>query len=512
MKHLLLIFLALLVTACSRGPDQAALKKQVQEQIDKSFKPGLLELAALKRQGSSPLPDGPDGASRVLVYYNATLKLREGYDFKDWEGLSPATLAQVLGGREKGVIGVKAKENQPGDLLYVYGSGTYQRSGEGWSAVSGLQRDVSPAPPDPGNAAASTQAKRYLDRLASVIDVAPPGIGARDDAIVSEELERALRQIDRRRARTQDLLTFAGGPPGGESSREVSAIVGTLEKRRRRAHVLGVETEGSIENARLLGRGQADYGLVQSDVAWLAASGAGPFAVDGPLTRLAALGSLYPEAVHIVVPAKSEVKRVEDLRGKRVDLGTPQSGTRLNALAVLQVHRMAGKDLGEARGDGPQAAMQALRAGTIDAFFTTIGSPARELQRLAAGFPIRLVPISTAAAGRLAAEQPGIVRLTLPANTYPGQSEAVATVATTALLVATLDTPSDEARALLELAFESTDYLAFGSAQGVKVSKASGLRGIAIPLHPAAAAYFGAKPEARSEKPAAKSDKPAPKK
>jgi TRAP transporter TAXI family solute receptor len=231
--------------------------------------------------------------------------------------------------------------------------------------------------------------------------------------------------------------------------------------------------------------------VVQSDVAWLAASGAGPFAVDGPLTRISALGSLYPEPVHIVVSAKSAIRRVEDLRGKRVDLGTPQSGSRLNALSVLQAYRIALKDLAEARGDGTQVAIPQLRAGRIDAFFTTVGAPARALQRLAAEHPIRLVPLSAAAAGRVVTEQPGLVRLTLPANTYPGQGEAVATVAATALLVAAADTPEDEVKALLELAFEATDFLAAGSAQGVKISKANGRRGIAIPLHPAAAAYFG---------------------
>ena len=477
----------LILAACSRGPDEAALQKQVQEQIDKSFKPGLLELAGLKRQGSSPLPGG-----RIVVYYNATLRLKEGYDFKDWEGLSPATLAQVLGGREKGVLGVKAKENQPGDLLRVYGSGVYDRAGEGWSAVAGAQRDVSAAPADPGNAAATSSAKRYLERLAAVVDVGPPGIDSRSEAIVSEELDRALRAIERRRARAKDLLTFASGPEGGEYARIVSAILGTMSKSRRRAHVLGVETEGSIENALLLGRGQADYGLVQSDVAWLATAGAGPFAIDGPQTRLAALGSLYPEPVHLVVAASSPIRRVEDLRGKRVDLGTPQSGTRLNAVAVLETYRLGAKDF-EASGDGPRAALHKLRAGQIDAFFTTIGAPSRDLQRLASVFPLRLVPLSPAAATRLTAEHQGLVRLTLPANTYPGQAEPVPMVATTALLVAAIDTPAEEVRALLELAYESTDYLAFGSAQGVKISKASGLRGIAIPLHPAAAEYFGKK-------------------
>ncbi|HWM43313.1 MAG TPA: TAXI family TRAP transporter solute-binding subunit [Burkholderiales bacterium] len=505
--RIFLILISLIVAGCSRGPDEAALKSEVQQKIDKSFKPGLLALAGIKRQGSSPLPAGESGAPRVVVYYNATLRLKEGYDFKDWEGLSPATLANVLGGRERGVIGVRVKENQPGDLLRVYGSGIYERSGDAWTAVAGAQRDVSQAPADPGSAAPATDSQRYLERLASQVNIGPPGIDSRSDKIISEELEHALRVINRRRARAQELATFASGPAGGEYTRVVEAIIGTVAKQGRKVRVLAVETEGSIENALLLGRGQAEYGLVQSDVASLAVQGAGPFAADGPLTKLAALGSLYPEPVHIVVPAKSAIRRVEDLRGKRVDLGTPKSGTRINALAILQAHRIAIKDLAEARGDGPQAAMQQMRVGQLDAFFTTVGAPSRELQRLAAAVPIRLLPISSSPIDKILAEQAGLVRLTLAANTYPGQAEPVATVAATALLVGTIDTPQDEVKALLELAFEGTDYLAFGSAQGVKISKASGLRGIAIPLHPAAAEYFGkpvgAKPAAKP-KPAAK--------
>jgi len=477
--------IVLLIAGCSRGPDETALRAQVQAALDKSFKPGLLELAALKRQGSSPL-----GAERVLVYYNATLRLREGYDFKDWEGLSPASLAQALGANERGVFGVKAKENQPGDLLRVYGSGIFERSGGAWVAAAPGGPVIARAPVDPGNAAPSTSSKRYLDQLAAQVDIGPPGIDAEADKIIAEEIDRALRAINRRRARTQELLTFAAGPADGEYARVVDAILGTVAKRGRKVHVISVETQGSIENALLVGRGQADFAVMQSDVAWLAATGAGPFAVDGPLKRIVALGSLYPEPVHLVVSAASSIHSVEDLRDKRVDLGLPQSGTRLNALSVLQAHGVAAKDLGEARGEGAQAAMQQLRAKRLDAFFLTIGAPARELQKFAAGNPIRLVPLSPGAIARLLAE-PGFVRLTLPPNTYPGQGEPVATIAATALLVAAAETPNDEVKALLNVAFEGTDYLAAGSAQGVKISKASGRRGVAIPMHRAAADYFG---------------------
>jgi TRAP transporter TAXI family solute receptor len=480
------LFLLVVIAGCSRGPDEAAVKADVQARVEKSFKPGLLELAALKRQGSSPQGDG-----RVLIYYNATLKLKEGYDFKDWEALSPATLAQTLGGSERGVYGVKAKENQPGDLLRVYGTALYAPSDKGWTAVAAATREVSPAPADPGNAAAPPSSKRYLDQLAAQVDIAPPGIDADSDKIISEELDHALRAIARRRARSQEISTFVRGPAGGEYTRVAEAILGTLRKGGRKARIIDVETEGSIENALLLGRGQADIGLVQSDVAWLAVTGAGPFAVDGPQKKLVALGSLYPEPVHLVVAASSTIRSVTDLRGKRVDLGTPQSGTRLNALSVLQAHRVAARELAEARGDGPKFALHALRAGRIDAFFSTIGAPARELANVAAVFPIRLVPMDKEAVQRLVAEQPGMVALQIPARTYPNQAEPSATVAATALLVSTADKPDDEVKALLEITYEATDYLAFGSAQGVKISKGSGLRGVAIPLHPAAAAYFG---------------------
>lgn len=485
---------AALVAGCSRGPDEAALRTQVQEEINKGFKPGLLELASLKRQGSGPLPAAESGAPRLIVYFNATLRLRESYDFNDWEGLSPASLAQLLGATERGVSGIKAGQNRPGDLLRVYGSATYERSGDAWRALAVARRDVSPTPADPGNAAPTTEAKRFLDQLASIVDIPPPGVDPRDERIISEELEHAIREITRRRARAQHVFVFASGPAGGEYARIAEAITANIARADAKVRLRTLETEGSVENALLVGRGESDYALVQSDVASLAAAGAGPFAADGPLVRLAALGSLYPEPVHIVVPAQSTIRGVDDLRGKRVDVGAAKSGTRLNAVAILQAHGMTIKDLAEARDEAPQSVMQRLRAGQLDAFFTTIGAPARELQRLATDYPIRILSLGGSAIERLVTAQPGLVRLALAANTYPGQTEQIVTVAATALLVGTVDAPQDEVTAILKLVYEHTDALVAGSAQSVKIAKRNGLRGVAMPLHPAAASYFGASP------------------
>jgi TRAP transporter TAXI family solute receptor len=233
----------------------------------------------------------------------------------------------------------------------------------------------------------------------------------------------------------------------------------------------------------------------------MAAAGDGPFSQGRAVPSIRALGSLFPEPVHIVVSAASRIRTVADLRGKRVAIGARDSGTRADALAILGAHGLTEKDLAWVSDDGLEAAAGRLRAGEVDAFFATVGAPAREVQRLATLHPIRLVSLNPGAADDLVTRHPGLVRLVVPANTYPDQKEDVTTIAPTALLVTHADVTDAEVAVVLGLVFENPDYLAAGSAQGSKISKRTGLRGITIPLHPAASRYFG--PEAPPPTPSA---------
>jgi TRAP transporter TAXI family solute receptor len=228
-------------------------------------------------------------------------------------------------------------------------------------------------------------------------------------------------------------------------------------------------------------------------VAAEAVAAGGPFARGGPLTTLRAVGSLFPEPIHVVVPAASPISAVEDLRGKRVDIGPPGSGTQHSAVAVLAAHGLRVQDLGEAREAGLEDATRRLAAGQLDAFFITIAAPARSLQKLAAGPGMRLVALRSPSINRLVAENPGLVAMTLPPNTYPAQGEPIATVATPALLVTTTDAPDVEVERIVGFLFGKADLAASGSAEGVKVSKDNGLRGITIPVHPGASRFFGRK-------------------
>src|SRR5579863_3969059 len=77
-------------------------------------------------------------------------------------------------------------------------------------------------------------------------------------------------------------------------------------------------TPGSIENLRLINTGQIESGFAQADLAGWAYNAVNAFADAGPLHRLRAIASLFPEAAHLVVRADSPIRSLADLAGKTV--------------------------------------------------------------------------------------------------------------------------------------------------------------------------------------------------
>lgn len=484
----IVVLVMLGLMGCSRGPDISALQSQVQERLTQQLKPGLLEVIAVKRQGSAPLPAAGEDGERVVVYHNLTLRFAEDYAFGSWEKLSPASLTYLLGATEKGVIGIKP-ENKAGDLLYVYGSTTYERRDGAWQSVASAAAG-STSKPNLDNTAAPLRSKQLIDQLAAMVDVPPPGVGPNEDTVISEELDRAADNIQRRLQRRKHVFTFASGPRDGHYLRFAEALVAGIAKAAK-VDVRNRETEGSVQNVRLLLQGDADYALVQSNVAADAVAGVAPFVLGQGGAGLRALGSLFPEPVQIVVSAASPISELADLRNKQVDIGTASSGTQHDAMQVLAAHDLKTSELTLLQ-EGGEAALRRLKNGEVDAVFMTMVAPARSLQAMAARSGIRLLSLQDSAVDKLVEQNHGLVPITLPAYTYPGQSSPVRTVATVALLVTTSDVPDIEVERLTRGVFGGAlDFSVLGSAEGTRVSMQTALQGITIPLHPGASRFFG---------------------
>jgi TRAP transporter TAXI family solute receptor len=253
-----------------------------------------------------------------------------------------------------------------------------------------------------------------------------------------------------------------------------------------RAKTVPLITRGGEENLRLLRDGKVSLALAQADAALDAYEGRGSFAADGPHVALRAIGSLYPEPVHVLVLAESPLGSVSDLKGRRVAIGEPGSASRTTALRVLEAHGLAKAVEPRELALGP--ALSALRGKEVDAVIQVIGVPADSIRDAVTEAALRLIPLSDRAVAALAGSRAGYFAYAIPRGTYSTQKQEVRTVATAALLLVGTDLSETEVGHITRFVFEKgRDFAARGSAQGAQVSAANARQGLSVPLHIAAA-------------------------
>jgi TRAP transporter TAXI family solute receptor len=496
MVHLvtraLLLLLVLALAGCARGPDATDVREALQKQLDDALGGRVLAIESLKRAGGAP---GRDGATRV-VHYNASLKLARDYDFTKWDGHSVTSLANLLGAGSKGVVGIKAEGNRAGDVLGVFGTAAFAGKDGRYALVPSAPAAPSEVPLPAAAAAAAVQprarevppptaAQAAHERLADLFTAPMPRplTEGERDTILREEFEQAYARARARLDKAAQVSVLASGPSGGA----YAELARALEERAARAAVPfeALPTEGSLGNIRLLSDGTAQFALVQNDVARSAHAGRGRFS-GAPRSDMRAVASLFPEVVHLVARADAGIAGIADLRGKRVDLGLPGSGTRNNAAALLDVSGVSAGELASVSDSSLPDAAEALAAGRIDAFFATIHAPAREIAALATRTKLVFVPIGPS---RELIDS-GLLPLTLPVLTYAGQTAPVPTLAATALLATRADVAPASVEAMLGLLFARREGAATAAVAQVAMARARD--GLTIPLHPAAERWLAA--------------------
>jgi TRAP transporter TAXI family solute receptor len=474
--------MAVLAAGCARGADEERVQADLQARLDRDVKADLFDVVALRREGSAPLPPSESGAARVVVYFNTTLRVAQDYTFGGWDQLAPSSVAYALGATAKGVFGLKP-QNVAGDMVRAYGSAVYEEGADGWTLIAGPVATKTAAP-DINASGPTPRSKQLIDQLAALVNL--PSEPQKDE-IIADELARATENIERRVRRREHTFTIATGAEDSEYARFGETLIEAINQAAQGVKLRQRYSDGSVDNAWLLSRGEADYAIIQGDVAAAAMAGEDVFSRGAPLATLRAVGGLFPEAIHVAVRPDSPIRGVAQLRGRKVGIGPLASGTRFDAVAVLAAFGLTPADLAEASEEASTAAIERLRRGQLDAVFVTASPPMRALQRLAAETGIRLLPMTREATQRLADARAGLTPLTLPANTYPRQAAAVQTVAAVALLVTTSDAPAGEVERVADLVFGRMTVGTTGGADLVKVSPGNELRGVTIPLHPGAA-------------------------
>jgi len=253
-----------------------------------------------------------------------------------------------------------------------------------------------------------------------------------------------------------------------------------------------VESSGaSVANAQLVGAGDADFALLQNDIAYYAFNGTTLPAFTGkPVKTMAGIFTIYPELVHIVASQASGVKSVRDLKGKRVILGPQGSGTEQNALQVLEAYGLKESDLGKAeRIDAAAAADQIKDARADAAFFTTGLGSAVIIDTFISGKAM-LVPVEAAPGDALRKKYPFYTMEKIPANTYKGQEREMVAPAVMAMMVARTELPEDLVYKFTKAIFDNLGQFHAAHAAAKNLTLPTALNGMPIPLHPGADKFY----------------------
>ncbi|MDN3919683.1 TAXI family TRAP transporter solute-binding subunit [Roseateles violae] len=482
----LLLAASLLLAACGRAPDAESLGRDVQARLAAALPAETVKIEALHRRGSQSDTKAPEGHTRRIVYYDVDLKLARDFNFGAWDSPGVAGLVSAFGTGPKGISGITSGGNKAGDAIRVHATALYEKGEGGWTPVAPAGYAPAAAPAYAGGEP-QNRAAALLQSMQKVIESMPKDANPVQRAMIEEELAAAHAAIRARLARASDGYAIAAGPEHGQYLRFAQALSARSSLR-----MVPLVTRGGEENLRMLQAGKAPLALVQGDTALAAYEGREPFQDGGPDNTLRAIGSLYPEPVHVLVRADQRVLTVADLRGKRIAIGVPGSASRTAALRVLQAHQLGPKDYQAVEiplGD----ALTALRRQEVAAVVQVIGVPADSIRDAVAETPLRLLPLSAPAVASLVTPGSGLFASTIARGSYANQADDVRTVATTAVLLVGRDLSDAEVTALTRFVYDKgRDFAALGSAQGSQVGPATATQQLPVPQHQAAAAALAA--------------------
>ncbi len=247
-------------------------------------------------------------------------------------------------------------------------------------------------------------------------------------------------------------------------------------------------TKGSVENLNLIEAGRAEVGFSLGDSLSDAWKGDAEAGFKTPLKKLRTMAAIYPNYVQIVASADSGIKTLADLKGKRIAVGAPKSGTELNARAILKAAGLSYADFAKVEYLPFGESVELMKNRQLDATLQSAGLGVSSLRDLAATQKIVVVPIPAEVVAKVgdSAYQPGVI----PANTYEGQAAEVPTAAIRNFLVTREGLSDEMVYQMTKAMFTHLPELVAAHAAAKAINLQMAAKGSPVPLHPGAEKYY----------------------
>jgi len=249
-------------------------------------------------------------------------------------------------------------------------------------------------------------------------------------------------------------------------------------------------TGGSIYNINTIRAGELEFGVAQSDWQYHAYNGTSKFSDAGKFENLRAVFSVHPEPVTIIARDDSGISNITDLKGKRVNIGNPGSGTRGTWEVIEGAMGWERSDLKIAAEMKSAETGQAVCDNKIDGYFWLVGHPSALTQESLASCATHLVNATGPEIDKLIADNSYYRAATIPAGMY-NNAEDIKTFGVGATFVTSADVPDEVVYTVVKAVFENFDdfkglHPAFGNLKAEEMISDS----LSAPLHPGAAKYY----------------------
>lgn len=291
----------------------------------------------------------------------------------------------------------------------------------------------------------------------------------------------------------QKFVTIGTGGVTGVYYAAGGAICRLMNKERARHGIrCSVEsTGGSVANINTIRGGDLDFGVAQSDVQYNALNGKEMFQKDGAFADLRSVFSIHPEPFTVLARKEVNAAKFDNLKGKRLNVGNPGSGTRASMDVLLTAMGWKLGDFSLASELKADEHGAALCDNKIDAFFYGVGHPSANIQDPIVTCGAKLVALTGPAVDKLVASAPYYAKVNIPGGLYTGNPNPTPTYGVLASFVSSAKVPDATVYELVKAVFENfDDFKKLHPAFANLDPKAMIKDGLSAPLHPGAVKYY----------------------
>jgi hypothetical protein len=291
-----------------------------------------------------------------------------------------------------------------------------------------------------------------------------------------------------RTARAETFINVLTGGTSGVYYPLGVAMANLFNEKIEDANAQAQSTKASVENLNLLQQGKGELALTLGDAASQAWAGVAEAGYPAKLDKLRHVAGAYNNYIQIVASAESGIKTLADLKGKRISVGAPKSGTELNARAVLGAAGLTYDDFAKVEYLPFGESVDLMKNRQLDVTLQSAGLGVSSIKDLAISVPIVIVAVPAEVIAKIgdAAYNANVI----PAGTYEGQTADVATASIQNLLLTHSEVDEELVYQMISVIFGNLDTLvaAHAAAKGIKLDANTAKS--PVPLHPGAERFY----------------------